>query len=81
VHCLFSFAWGHMAGGRLFSSRRMFSSRRTVFIDPRRSRPWLRAVTILVVTLLVFAAGVYTGSAFPHLVGDRVSAPVTATEF
>lgn len=59
----------------------MFSSRRTVFIDTRRGRPWLRAVSILVATLLVFAAGVFTGSAFPHLVGDRVSAPVTAAEF
>lgn len=59
----------------------MFSSRRTIFIDPRRNRPWLRAVTILVATLLVFAAGVYTGSAFPHLVGERASAPVTAAEF
>lgn len=59
----------------------MFSSRRTVFIDPRRGRPWLRAVSILVATLLVFAAGVYTGSTFPHLLSDRLPAPVTATEF
>ena len=35
----------------------------------------------LLATFVVFAAGVYTGRAFPNLLGDRVPAPVAAAEF
>ncbi len=70
-----------MAGGRLFSSRRMFGSRRMIFSEPRRRLPWMRILGILVATFVVFAAGVYTGRTFPNLLGDRVPAPVAAAEF
>lgn len=59
----------------------MFSSRRMVFSAPPRKRPWSRVIGILAATLLVFAAGVYAGRAFPNLLGDAVPAPVTAAEF
>lgn len=52
-----------------------------IFSEPRRRLPWMRILGILVATFVVFAAGVYTGRAFPNLLGDRVPVPVAAAEF
>jgi len=59
----------------------MFSSRRMIFSDVRPRRPFLRTLGFALAAALIFAAGVYTGQNFPHILGSRQPAPVAAAEF
>ena len=70
-----------MARGRLFSSRRMFSSNRMIFVDPKPRRPLGPLLGLMLAFAMVFAAGVYTGRHFPQFFGSPLPAPVTAAEF
>jgi len=74
-----------MARGRIFSSRRMFSSRTSVFAAPsRQSGPLGRALGMMAAAIIIFAVGVYAGRTFPDLFSLSAPAPVapvTAAEF
>tara|TARA_R110000824_G_scaffold366730_2_gene555663 strand:- start:202226 stop:202450 length:225 start_codon:yes stop_codon:yes gene_type:complete len=74
-----------MARGRIFSSRRMFSSRRSSFAEPSKNAGPLGVVIGLTAAgLIIFGLGVYTGRTFPAFMSFSAPAPVqpvTATEF
>ena len=70
-----------MARPRIFSSRRMFEPRRTIFMASRPRRPLLRVLGFVLATALIFTAGFYVGRTFPHIFGSSKTAPVTAAEF
>lgn len=74
-----------MARGRIFSSRRMFSSRRPTFAAPgKQSGPLGVMLGLAAAAIIIFAAGIYTGRAFPELFSLSSPAPVTpvtAAEF
>ncbi len=65
----------------MFSSRRMFSSRKTVFTPGKPRRSLGRFLGLMLAVAIVFAAGVYTGRNFPQLFSSPLPAPVTAAEF
>lgn len=74
-----------MARGRIFSSRRMFSSRRAVFVAPsKQAGPFGFILGVTAAVIIIFGAGMYTGRAFPNLfalTSHAPAAPLTAAEF
>jgi hypothetical protein len=74
-----------MARARIFSSRRMFSSRSSAFgAASKQSGPLGRVIGMTAAAIIIFAVGVYTGRTFPQLFTLSSSAPVTpvtAAEF
>lgn len=74
-----------MARGRIFSSRRMFSSRRSSFVPENRDAGPIGVILGLVAAaLIVFAIGLYVGRAYPAFLAFSSAtpvAPVTAAEF
>lgn len=68
----------------MFSSRRIFTPRRSSFAAARQpgARPLARALGIAAATAIVFGAGVYAGRSFPDLFAASAPLPpVTAAEF
>lgn len=74
-----------MARGRIFSSRRMFSSRGSAFdTSSGQASPLGRALGMIAAGIIIFAVGVYAGRTFPDvfsLSSPAPVAPVTAAEF
>lgn len=74
-----------MARGRIFSSRRMFSSRRPSFAAPAKpAGPLGRMLGMTAAAIIIFAVGVYAGRTYPEIFSLSSSAPVTpvtAAEF
>ncbi|MES1990260.1 MAG: hypothetical protein V4441_04825 [Pseudomonadota bacterium] len=65
-----------MARGRIFSSRRMFSTRRDAFAEPSRNAgPMGVVLGLLAAGIIIFAIGVYIGATFPSTFGFGASAP------
>jgi len=74
-----------MARGRIFSSRRMFSSRRSSFAPASRDAgPIGVALGLIAAGLIIFAIGIYVGRTYPDFLAFSAIAPgdaVTAAEF
>lgn len=75
-----------MARGRIFSSRRMFSTRRSSFAPApnRDAGPIGVALGLIAAGLIIFAVGIYVGRAYPNFLAFSSVAPlepVTAAEF
>ncbi len=74
-----------MARGRIFSSRRMFSSRGSAFApSSRQAGPLGRALGMTAAAIIIFSVGVYAGRTFPDVFSLSSPAPitpVTAAEF
>ncbi|MGV8996413.1 MAG: hypothetical protein ACOH12_05655 [Parvibaculaceae bacterium] len=66
-----------MARGRIFSSRRMFSTRRDAFSEASRNSGPLGVVLGLTAAgIIIFAIGIYVGAKFPTSFGFGASAPL-----
>lgn len=74
-----------MARGRIFSSRRMFSSRRSAFAPVNKdSGPIGVVVGLMAAGIIVFVIGIYVGRNYPSFLAfsaETPVAPLTATEF
>lgn len=74
-----------MARGRIFSSRRMFSTRRSSFAPASRDAgPIGVALGLVAAGLIIFAVGIYVGRTYPHFLAFSSTAPLeplTAAEF
>jgi hypothetical protein len=74
-----------MARGRIFSSRRMFSSRQSSFAPvSKESGPVGVVIGLAAAGIIIFAIGIYVGRSYPSFLAFSAStpaAPVTATEF
>ena len=74
-----------MARGRIFSSRRMFSSRRSAFVPASRDAGPIGVVLGLIAAgIIIFVVGIYVGRTYPHFLAFSSVAslePVTAAEF
>ena len=65
-----------MARGRIFSSRRMFSTRRDAFAEPSRNAgPMGVLLGLVAAAIIIFAIGIYIGAKFPSTFGFGASAP------
>jgi len=66
-----------MARGRIFSSRRMFSSRRSAFVsESRDAGPIGVALGVIAAGLIIFAVGVYVGHTYPTFLALSSVAPI-----
>lgn len=74
-----------MARGRIFSSRRMFSSRRSSFAPvSKESGPVGVVVGLAAAGLIIFIVGIYVGRSYPAFLAFSAAtpaAPLTAAEF
>ncbi|MDO8289701.1 MAG: hypothetical protein Q7T44_10830 [Parvibaculum sp.] len=68
-----------MARGRIFSSRRMFSTRRDAFAESSRNAGPLGVVLgVAAAGIIIFVIGVYVGASFPSIFGLQATAPTPA---
>ncbi len=74
-----------MARGRIFSSRRMFSSRQSSFAPAsKESGPVGVVVGLVAAGIIIFVIGIYVGRSYPSFLAFSASgpaAPLTAAEF
>ncbi|MFZ3034360.1 MAG: hypothetical protein WA138_10135 [Parvibaculum sp.] len=74
-----------MARGRIFSSRRMFTSRRSAFVPASGDAgPFGVVLGLAAAAIIIFAAGIYVGRTYPSFLAFSSVAPVepvTAAEF
>tara|TARA_R110002124_G_scaffold81373_1_gene214497 strand:- start:24 stop:434 length:411 start_codon:yes stop_codon:yes gene_type:complete len=60
-----------MARGRIFSSRRMFSTRRSSFAEPsKQSGPMGVMIGLTAAAIIIFVIGVLVGRSMPHSVAS-----------
>lgn len=72
-----------MARGRIFSSRRMFSSRRSSFAEPSRNAgPFGVMLGLTAAAIIIFVIGVLVGRSFPNAVPEvsPAFAPLSPSE-
>ncbi len=66
-----------MARGRIFSSRRMFSSRRSSFGEPSKQAGPLGVILgLTAAAIIIFVIGIFVGRSMPH----AVPAPIALGE-
>tara|TARA_R110000868_G_scaffold244926_4_gene501416 strand:+ start:10343 stop:10633 length:291 start_codon:yes stop_codon:yes gene_type:complete len=66
-----------MARGRIFSSRRMFSSRRSSFGEPsKQAGPLGVMLGLTAAAIIIFVIGIFVGRSMPH----AVPAPIALGE-